>query len=123
MEEYRKDRNQDPAKNFPIQARSKFTAEIRYMRRLALRDVAEWHAILHLAYPNDQTLQKMLNYDKKWIVHLNKKYDKAKDAFNEIYEISLNTNYNSFKKARNAISYIKEVTNLLGIEIRTKESW
>lgn len=121
LEEYLRGRNQDPAKNISIQRET--MAPIRYFRRLALRDVAEWHAMLCLAYPNDQTLKKMLTYDKKWIVKLNKKYDKAKYAFNEIYKISLNTNYTSFKKVRNAISYIKKVTNLLGIKIRTKEKW
>jgi len=44
-------------------------------------------------------------------------------AFNKIYEISLNTNYNLFKEERSAINHIKKVTNLLGIEIRTKEKW
>ena len=65
----------------------------------------------------------MLVYDKKWNVHLNKKYKKAKHAFNKIYEISLNTDYKTFKEVKNAVDYIKENISLLGIEIRTEEKW
>lgn len=123
LEEYCLDRNRDPAKNFPIQLRPKLATAIRYMRRLALRDAAEWHAILRLAYPNDRTLKKMLDYDRKYVLHLNKKYGKAKRAFKQIYEISLNTDHNSFKNVRNAVRYIKEIMDLLGIIVKTKESW
>jgi len=119
LEEYREDRNRDPAKGFSILGK----AVVTYMRRLALRDVAEWHALLHLEGLDDESLQGMLVYDKKWITRKNKKYDKAKKAFNEIYKISLNSDFSSFKHVRNAVSYIKTTTDLLGIEIRTKEKW
>lgn len=123
LEQYREDRNSDPAEDYPPQVRSKLATEIRYMRRLTLLDAAEWHAILNLIYPNDQTLQNMLSYDKKWVIHLNKKFDRAKKVFNKIYEISLTTNYNSFKNVKNAVSYFKRITNMLGIEIKTQEAW
>lgn len=119
LKEYRADRNTDPAKEFYTLSK----AVIRYMRRLNLWDVAEWHATLHLIHPNDQALLKMLTFDKKWIIRLNKKHPRAKKAFDEIYETSLNTNYTSFKNVRTTVSYIKRVMELLGIEIRTKEDW
>jgi len=93
------------------------------MRRLVLHDVAEWHAILGLAYPNDPNLKDMLNYDRKRVLRLNKKFDKTKYAFKKIYELSLNTDHKSFKDVRNVVRHIKEVIDLLSIEIRTKENW
>ncbi len=123
LEEYQAMGHQDPAKKYGMLFDPKFKAAVRYARRLALRDVAEWHAILELAYPNDPNLKNRLNYDRKRVLHLNKKFGGAKHAFKKIYEISLGTNHNSFKDVRNAVTYIKEVTDLLGIDIRTKESW
>lgn len=123
LEEYRVDRNRDPADDFPPEAESQFPAIIRYARRLQLRDAAEWHAILNLAQPDDPAVKKMLAYDKRWSIRLNKKHKRAKRAFNGIFEISLRTDYHSFKRVESAVRYIKNVTSLLGIEIRTEESW
>lgn len=109
----------DPEKDFPTLT----NAGIQYLRRLSLRDIAEWHALLDLTYPDDQTLKKILAYDKKWIISLNKKFGRAKKAFNEIYNISLNIDFKSFKHIGNAVDYIKKITDLLAIMVRTKEKW
>jgi len=123
LEEYHKKRRHDPAKDYPALARHKFPVIMRYVRRLALFDAAEWHAILKHAYPNDQSFKKDMVYDKKHVIRLNKKYPKAKHAFRKIHEISLTTDYKSFKELKNAVNHIKQALNLLNIEIRTKEKW
>lgn len=122
FEEYCTERNVDPA--FSIQNISKFAALVKYMRRLALRDVAEWHAILDMIYPSDfPKLKEICRYDRKQILLLNKDYDKAKYAFRKIYEISSTVDHNSFKETKSAIDYIKEIAELLNINVKTEETW
>lgn len=123
LDEYKEKRCQDPAKNYPRQLRSQIAVEIRYMRRLVLLDAAEWNAILSKIYRGDMAVKRLLVYEKKWAIHLNKRYSKAKHAFKKIREILLKTDFRSFKEEKNTVGYIKRVMTLLGIRIRTKESW
>lgn len=123
LEEYQKERGHDPAKDYPALARHKFPVMMRYARRLALFDDAEWQAILKHAHPNYQSFKKDMVYGKKHVIRLNKKYPKAKHAFRKIHEISLTTDYKSFKELKNAVNHIKQALNLLNIEMRTKEKW
>jgi hypothetical protein len=122
LEDYRKDRKHDPAKDLPL-ITPNANPVIKYLRRLALYDTAEWHSFLQLAYPDDSKLKRTLRRDGKWVVNLNQDYEKADQAFEKIYSISLNTNLSSLKESENMVQYAKTVMRLLGINVRTDEKW
>jgi len=122
MDEYKTLRNRDPAKAFPIQARSIAPLHIRYSRRLCLRDVAEWQAFLHSYCDRDPDVKNMMDYDKRWVIRLNKDFVNSKDSFNRIYEITRTTDYNSFKEVTKATDYLRQVMHLLNIGINTDEN-
>jgi len=123
LEEYREQIGHDPEKDYPVLARHEFPMAMRYVKRMALFDVAEWQAKLRHAYPNGQSFQKDMVFGKKHVIRLNKKYAKAKYAFRKLHELSLTTDYRSFKELKNVVNHIKQVLNLLNIEIKTKEIW
>lgn len=123
LEEYRKGMLNNPEEIYPAFIRPKFAVMMRYLKRLALFDIAEWQAILKHAYPNDQSLHRDIVLGKKHVIHLNKRYTKAKYAFKKLHELSLATDYKSFKELKNVVNHIKQVLNLLNIEIKTKENW
>jgi len=95
----------------------------RYIRRLALRDNAEWGATIQLAYPKNSNVCKVISQGKKLAVRLNKKYPKASQVHNEIFNLCINTDFHSFKNPEKAVSYTKKVMDLLNMKIKTKEKW
>jgi len=95
----------------------------RYIRRLALRDNAEWGATIQLAYPKNSNVCKVISQGKKLAVRLNKKYPKASQVHNEIFNLCINTDFHSFKNPEKAASYTKRVIDLLNMKIKTKEKW
>lgn len=119
LEEYRAGRNVDPKRGRPGSQQS----AIRYVRRLGLWDVAEWHEILGLVYPNDQDVKSMLSHDRRFVIRLNKEFDGAKKAFKAVYDLCLKTDYNTFKEVKNCIDYMKEIMGFLNIELRTDQIW
>lgn len=71
-------------------------------------------------------IKKMLTEEKDRLFKRNLKYkefENPENAFQRIYESSLNREYDFFKQPENASNYIKETMKLLGIEIKTDENW
>jgi hypothetical protein len=119
LEQYRAGRNIDPRRRFPPSQQS----AIRYARRLAFWDVAEWHEILGLVYPKDHDVKSMLSHDRRFAIRLNKEFDGAKNAFKAVYDLCLKTDYNTFKEVKNCIDYMKEIMRFLNIELRIDQIW
>jgi len=94
----------------------------RYVRRLALRDCAEWGATVQLAYPN-RDLTQILSERKKFATKLNKKHINAPPIFDEIFRLCINTNFHAFKSPEKTSDYTKKILNLLNIKIKTREKW
>ena len=108
----------DPALNIPSSIR---TPELqRYVRRLVLRDYAEWLANIQLAYP-DRDLKQIISKGKKHAVRLNEQYLDASHVFEEIFKKCSNTDFHSFKSPEKTISYTKEILDLLNIRITSQE--
>lgn len=95
----------------------------RYVRRLALRDNAEWGATVQLAYPKEEEAKQTVLKGRKLAIRLNKKYPNAGYAHDQILSLCMNTNFRSFLVPKNAVDYMKEVMNLLNIRIKTPEKW
>jgi hypothetical protein len=95
----------------------------RYVRRLALRDSAEWGAAVQLAYPEKQEAKKTTLRDRKYAIRLNNKYPNASWAHDQILSLCINTDFRSFRIPKNAEDYTKKVMNLLNIRIKTSEKW
>jgi len=92
---------------------------IRYIRRLALRDSAEYSACLQLAFPKCD-LTRIISPKKKHSIQLNKKYlskSKVRSIFKDIFELCKNTDFNLFKNPEKADNYTKTILNLLKIKI------
>lgn len=122
LEWYRKDimHPRDPALAIPNFLR---TPNIKkYVRRLSLRDCAEWGATVQLAYPK-QNLTQILLKARRNATRLNKKHLDAPQIFEEIFKLSTNTNFQSFKLPDETIGYNKKILDLLNIEIKTREKW
>lgn len=99
-----------------------YSATIRYFNRLALRDEAEWHALIKSAY-GPEFVNSKLRLNKTRVLKLNKDLVNRKRAFKEVLDISLRTDYNDFKEKEKAVEYVKKVSSLLNIEVKTKEKW
>jgi hypothetical protein len=121
LEEYSKLDLASPTKDIPRDYPN-YSATVRYLSRLALRDEAEWHALIKSIYgPNFVNSKLQLN--KKRVLKLNKDLVDRKQAFGKVFDISLKTDYNDFKEKEKAVDYIKKVSSLLNIEVKTKEKW
>jgi len=122
VEWYQEDMAQriDPALKIPDYMRTPDFK--RYVRRLALRDCAEWGATVKLAYPN-RDLTQILSERKKFATKLNKKHIKATSIFDEIFRLCINTNFHAFKSPEKTSDYTKKILNLLNIKIKTQEKW
>jgi hypothetical protein len=94
----------------------------RYVRRLVIRDYAEWGAKVQLANPK-LNLTQTLSKAKKHAIKLNKKHINADHAYNEIFKLCATTNFHAFKSLQNTLNYTKKILNLLNIKINTKEKW
>jgi hypothetical protein len=121
VDEYSKIDLLSPVMNIPRDYPN-YNAIARYMNRLALRDEAEWHALLKSIYGTTFSNNKM-QYNKRQFLKLNKDLPNRKQAFEAIFNISLKTDYTDFKEPKKVVDYIKEVSNLLNIEVRTNEKW
>lgn len=110
----------DPYLDFPPRLRTPSLR--RYIRRLALRDCAEFAAYVQLAYPN-RNLTTVFSPVKKFAVKLNKKYIAASQIYDEIFKLCKVTDFHSFRSPDNVVSYTKKVLNLLNIKIKTSENW
>lgn len=88
----------------------------KYVKRLVLWDNAEMNARIRKAYPQ-KDLSKFLNLIKKYAARLNKGIRNAENTFDKIYELSMSTDYNSFKNSQEIISYLEKVLDLLNIEV------
>jgi hypothetical protein len=121
FDEYLEIDTASPIKDIPRDFPS-YRATIKYLSRLALRDEAEWHALLKSIYGTDFTNSK-LQLNKKRVLKLNKDLADRKQIFRKIFDISLKTNYHDFRRKEKAVDYIKRVSNLLNIEVRTIEKW
>lgn len=123
LEEYREIAKNDLTKVISM-SDPNYRAAIRYVRKLALRDEAEWQSLIHSIFAGKlDSLQGELMYNMKRVLKLNGDYAGRKRAFREIYNISTEMNYESFREASVAVDYIKQISSLLNIEIRTKENW
>jgi hypothetical protein len=123
MLEYYQERTKsrkDPYLDFPLRLRTPSLR--RYIRRLALRDCAEFAATVQLAYPN-RNLTTVFSPVKKFAVKLNKKYITASQIYDEIFKLCTVTDFQSFRSPDNVVSYTKKVLNLLNIRIETSEDW
>ena len=95
----------------------------RYVRRLALRDNAEWGGTVQLAYPKDNNVKKVISKGKKFVVKLNKHLSDASRVHDEIFDLSVSTNFHRFKLPQEVVNYTKKVFNLLNIKIESSEIW
>lgn len=111
----------DPALDIPQQFRTPFMK--RYVRRLGLRDNAEWGATVRLAYPKGLQIMKIISQGKRVAVKFNKRLPNASQVHDEIFDLCLNTGFRSFKSPEKAMNYTKKVLNLLNIKIKTSEKW
>jgi len=112
---------EDPADTIPAGIRHPHLK--RYVRRLALRDNAEWGATIQLAYPRNNNAKKVISQGRKFAIKLNKKYPRAAQAHDEIFELCVNTDFRLFRTPANVVSFTKKVMDLLNIEIETTEKW
>lgn len=112
--------NEDPNIFLPTTHQSSLK---RYVRRLALRDNAEWGATVRLAYPTEDKAIRLISQGKKQAIKLNKEYSQASQAHDEIFKLCLDTDFNSFRSPKNYLCYFKKVMSLLNMKIKTSESW
>ena len=120
LKEYEtRERFKDPASWLPPHER----VLVRYVRRLALLDAASWQAMLKLVYPENVHISRTFREDKKWVLHLNKNFKNAKEAFDKISNYFLKVDYRSFKDQFNVVAHIKRLHKFLGIQVKTSEKW
>lgn len=96
---------------------------MRYLYRLGLRDEAEWHELLSRIYSNDSELKIKMEYHLNKILKLNKELEGRKQIFRKLVDLTAKIEYVEFKNADYAIDYIKEVSRLLNIQIKSKDKW
>jgi hypothetical protein len=111
----------DPAKNYP-QSIPDFNAIAKYTRRLSLRDEAEWHALLNSVYGSAAPLNQM-QQKKRQVLNINRDLIGRKHIFNQINEISMRINYIDFKNPHKVIEYVKQISELLNLRVKTEENW
>jgi hypothetical protein len=123
LERYKDDvvRQEDPADCLPQKGISPNLK--RYVRRLALRDQAEWGACVQQAYPKQKPALELVSKGRKFAINMNKKYSRASGAYDEISYRALNTDFNKFRLPENVVSYTKGVLESLSIRIKTSEKW
>jgi hypothetical protein len=112
--------NQDPTYFLTLRHQSNLK---RYVRRLVLRDNAEWSATVRLAYPEEDKAIRLISQGKKRAIKMNKKYVQASRAFDEIFKLCFDTDFNSFRFTDNYLSYFKKVMSLLNMRIKSPEDW
>jgi len=113
----------DPAITIPQQLRMRFPNLKRYVRRLALRDAAEWGATIQLAYPKNSNAIKAISQSRKGTIKLNKKLPNASQVYDRIYKLCVGTDFHLFKSLQKTTDYTKKVMDLLNIRIKTSEEW
>jgi len=94
----------------------------RYVRRLSLRDSAEWGATVQLAYRKNNLTQILLEARKN-ATKLNKKHINARYVFDEVFKLCFNTDFHLFKSREETINYTNKILSLLNIKIKTNEKW
>jgi len=109
----------DPALHFAYRR----PCERRYVRRLVLRDNAEWGATVRLAYPKNEEVNKVISKCKKFAVKLNKRLPEASRIYDEIFNLCTNTDFHKFKSPQEVVNYTKRIFDLLNIKIESSESW
>ena len=122
IEEYRELNKNDLTKTIP-KSIPEYTCAIRYMRRLMLRDEAEWQQILNRIYPNNPQVNNELAYNLRKLLKQNNELPQRKQAFKKMLDIISKTEYTAFKEIKPALNYIKQMARLLNIEIKTDEKW
>lgn len=121
LDQYKAPKIVDPASKNVVP----FASEIqrRYIRRLALHDVAERHELLESIFPNDKRVTELLKKEKERIIKLNAIFPMAEAAYDATVDMMKKRDYMSLKNVSNMISFIKNSMKLLNVEIRTAESW
>jgi hypothetical protein len=112
--------NHDPIDFLPIPHPSSLR---RYVRRLVLRDDAEWGATVRFAYPKEDKAIKLISQGKERAIKMNKKYLQASWVYDEIFKLCFDTDFNSFRFPGNYLSYLKKILSLLNMKIKTSEDW
>jgi hypothetical protein len=88
----------------------------RYVYRLVLRDLAEWGALIQLALP--QIASTLAHIGKEKAHRLNKNHLNANQAYEAVFNLCLETDFNSFRKPTNMIAYTHKVFNILKIKLK-----
>lgn len=95
----------------------------KYMRRLTLRDHAEWMALIRLIYQEDRDAIYTATLGGRFAKYLNKDYQKASEAYNELVNNYIGIDFNMFRFQDEVVKCIKKSIELLNITIETKEEW
>jgi hypothetical protein len=121
LDQYHLDTRIDPMSRFmhvqippPVQ---------KYMKRLSLVDEAYWQSLLCKTYSDVSSFKHELEYNKNWVLKLNKDFQKGKQTFGEVLNSANSTDCNEFKKVERVVDYVKWLALLLDIEIVTAEKW
>lgn len=88
----------------------------RYVHRLVLRDLAEWGACIELAMPT--IASALLPKGRAKAYSLNKNHLNAYQAYDAVFKLSKETDFNLFKDPKPTLAYLQKVFDILKIRLK-----
>lgn len=92
----------------------------RYLKRLTLRDYSEWGAVIKLSVP--EAASTLVSKGREKAHELNKNHMNAYKAFDEVFKLCLETDFNQFKNPLPTKAYMQKVFDILRIRLKPELS-